>query len=114
MKRLSKIWNLIFGKTEYILTVLSVNGEVVKYTFSSLADVDICVSECNESIYGQVQKIEKIRRLEFTYDKMVLQQPLWFSGVDVTTTDYIGKQKYSFILPDKSLNNIKHVESKKL
>jgi len=109
MKTLKNLYRKLFGRIEYIITILGVGGEVQKYTANTIAEVDEIISDCNGERYLQVQKIEKIRKFDFIYKGEVLHTPLWFNIEGVTETGFIGKQGYSFVVKDNSLACIKRI-----
>ena len=100
------------GKIEYVVTILNVAGSVEKHICHNLKELDKLVTVINNETYWSVQKIDKYTHYNFIYKKEIKQSPLHFNIENVTETDYIGDQKYSFPLKDKSLSNIKRVENK--
>ena len=111
---ITKLINKYIGKIEYIVTLLGVDGDIKKHTFKSIKDVDIFVYEVNNETYWDVQKIEKIRRLDFIYNKDVIHTPLWFNMENVTELHNCNNHDFSFIKKDISLKNIKRQYSKKI
>jgi len=110
-----KIFELItkyFGKIEYIVTVINVSGSVEHHPFFHMDDVDSFVDNVNAEMYWDVQKIEKLRRYDIKYKKLVVHSPLFFSLEDVTETENLWGNDFSFIKKDKSLNNINRVSTK--
>ena len=90
---------------EYIVTIINVDLEVNKYSFNNLVDLDAFVIEINKENYWQIQKIEKIRRYKFEYDKEIIHKPLFACFDNVTEMDL----DHSFLIKDESLTNIKRV-----
>lgn len=107
------------GKIEYHVTALCVSGEVQKPIVHTIKELDTLVAEFNADPYWSVQSIEKFKRYtDFVYEKEIIQLPLHFQLEGVTElvdikTQKIGTHAFSYMLKDKSLTNIKRVESKK-
>jgi len=99
------------GKTQYIVTAVNVSGSVNNFKCYSIKEVDDLVKDINFDRYFSVQKIEKLRKFKFNYNKEIIQSPLHFSLENVTEVDFVGDYKYSFLKKDESLKNIKRVSS---
>lgn len=112
MLNFKKILSTFFGKKEYVVTIVNVSLDINKHVFNNIKDVDIFVSEINNEKYWDVQKIEKIRRFDFVYDKQVVQSPLHFCVEDVTEMRNCENYDYSFLKKHQSLKNIKYVSNK--
>lgn len=83
------------GKIEYIITITNSIGEIKKYQYVSIKDVDAFVNEINAEIYWMIEKIEKIRRYDFKYKKEIIHTPLCFS-CDKTETFSLDNKAYQF------------------
>lgn len=109
-KLLNLIKNLI-GNVEYIVTSVNKNGDVQQNKIHKYCDVIEFVSNINNEKYWNVQKIEKIRRLDFNYNNEIVHKPLWFQIDNVTESDLIDGQNYSFLKKHKTLKNIKRINN---
>lgn len=108
MNKIKDFFKKIFGGNEYMVTAVSVNGDVEKFVFYNLKEVDELVNEFNCSKYWNIQKIHKYKRLDFKYKKIIIHYPLWFqSEQGETEFEKFDDIDYSFLLKDKSLKNIK-------
>ena len=108
-KILNNFLKRYFGVIEYVLTLVNVDGEAKIITYGTIKKLDEIVFEINSEKYWFVQKIEKIRRYNFTYSKEVIHAPLWFTAKDVTEKENIDNYEYSYLIKDNSLKNIKRV-----
>jgi len=99
-------------KTEYNITTVNVNGNIKSFRFYSIKDVDNFIIEINNEKYWNVQKIEKLRKYKFKYNKEIAHSPLFFDLENVTENDIVNNQDYSFLKKHKSLENINRVSSK--
>ena len=111
--KLQNIYYKYFGKIEYIVTIVNVSLSIKTYSLYSLKDVDDFVISINNETYSDIQKIEKIRRFNFIYDKEVIHSPLHFCTKDITEMKNCNNYDYSFLKKHDSLDNVKLVSSKK-
>jgi len=95
------------GKVEFIVTITNVSGCVEKYTLDSMKNVESYVCGINSEAYWMVSEIEKIRRLNFNFNKEVIHTPLHFSLDTVTERDKCSGYEYNFLKINESLKNIK-------
>jgi hypothetical protein len=112
IKSIFKFFNINPGKLEYVVTVVNVSGEVKKYTFKNIKDVNGFVTDVNSETYWNIQSIEKIKRYEFTYNREVIHSPLFFTMENVTEKQYVDDHDYSFLIKNSSLKNIRRVTLK--
>jgi hypothetical protein len=115
MKIKKYIQNILYkyiGKKEYVVTAVSVDGEVKHGTFFTIKEVDDFVNKINVEKYYDVQKIEKIRKCHFKYNKEIIHSPLWFSLENVTEDEFCVNHEYSFLKKHESLQNVKRVCNK--
>lgn len=110
---IKNILNNYIGRIEYIVSILDSSGRVMQYRFYNLKDVDTFVADINLEKYVCVQKIEKIRRFSFTYDKQIIHSPLHFCLEDVTEMRNCDNHDYSFPKKHESLVNIQYTSNKK-
>lgn len=111
-KYIEKILNKLFGKVEYVVTIVDSSGSVKRSNgLSTIKEVDELIADVNSDRYMNVQKIEKIRRYDFKHDKEILHSPLFFVAENVTEAEYVDDQEYSFLKKHESLTNIKRVSS---
>lgn len=103
---LKNIYKKYIGSIEYIVTLVNVSGEVQKDTFDTTKELDEFIVLINSNKYWSVQKIEKIRKYSFQYNKNIIHSPLFFSMNDVTELYNINDQDYSFLKIDESLTNV--------
>jgi hypothetical protein len=106
MKYFKKLLLKYIGKIEYIVTITNTGGEIEKYCFYKTKDLDVFVNEINAEIYWMVEKIEKIKRFDFKYNKEIIHTPLWFQNT-FTEKYKLDDCEYSFFMGDDSLQNIK-------
>lgn len=119
MNKLKALYNKYFGKTEYIITTVEKGGEVKSFCLYNMKEVNDCISSFNSEKYWDVQKIEKIKRYNFIYNKEVKHSPLFFCIDDpstycITEMSNIDNQDYSFLIKHKSLKNVNRVEHKNI
>ena len=100
------ITSKLFGNLEYVVTVVNTDGRRCIKRFKNLKEVDDFVFEINNSTYYSVQKIEKIRKIDFEYNKTISHTPLWFRLDGTTEIQNIDNTDYSFLKIDKSLINV--------
>lgn len=113
MMDIEKILNKLFGKVEYVVTIVDSSGSVKRSNgLSTIKEVDELIADVNSDRYMNVQKIEKIRRYDFKHDKEILHSPLFFVAENVTEAEYVDDHEYSFLKKHESLTNIKRVSSK--
>lgn len=96
----------LFGNLEYVVTVVHTNGNITEMIYKSLKEVDNFIIEINNSTYYSIQKIEKIRKFKFEYNKTISHKPLWFRLDGVTENHNIDSHEYSFLKIDKSLIHV--------
>jgi len=106
LKYVKKFASKYIGSLEYVVTIVNVNGEVVRNFCKNIKEVDAFVIEINGETYYDVQKIEKFRRYSFKYNKKVLHTPLWFEYDNVTEMYNCDNMEYSFLKIDESLTNV--------
>lgn len=109
---IKNIFNKYIGNIEYIVTIVNVSLLVEKRVFSNIKEVDEFVKLVNLEAYWDVQKIEKIRRFSFAYNKEIVHSPLHFCVEDVTEMRNCDNYDYSFLKKHESLLNVNHVSRK--
>jgi len=109
MKLLSKIKTLIklyLGELEYNVTLASADGRTGTYIVKSESELDDYVNKINLEPYWMISKIDKVRRLPFSYQKPVSHTPLHFSDERFTEKYNVRDWEYSFLKIDSSLSNV--------
>ena len=71
-KLINKIISKCLGHVEYVVTFISVDGEISRKIFQTIKEVDDFVIVINGETYHEVQKIEKFRRYSFKYNKNII------------------------------------------
>jgi hypothetical protein len=112
MKKIKEIISKYIGRIEYVVTTLNVSGSVNIDRFNTIKDVDDFVISINNEPYWFVQKIEKIRKYNFKYNKNIIHTPLHFSMENVTETHNCNDYNYSFLKIDESLTNVTRKKNK--
>lgn len=108
---IKNIFNKYIGRIEYRVFIIDSSGRVIQYCFYTLKDVDTFVTDINLEKYVCVQKIEKIRRFSFIYNKQIIHSPLHFCLEDITEMRNCDNHDYSFPKKHESLKNIKYTSN---